>query len=82
MANLQSARDVRENPDFSAIKGKQQVAWGAGDYARIGVTLQVTGENLCEAMDLRAGESVLDVAAGNGNVTPGGCPPILRRRIY
>jgi len=55
--------------DFDAVKSKQQVAWGSGDYGRIGVTLQITGEQLCETMDLRAGQSVLDVAAGNGNVT-------------
>lgn len=56
-------------PDYATIKTKQQVAWGSGDYGRIGVTLQITGEQLCEAMDLRSGASVLDVAAGNGNVT-------------
>ncbi len=32
-------------------------------------TLQIVGENLCEALDLRAGSRVLDVAAGNGNAT-------------
>jgi ubiquinone/menaquinone biosynthesis C-methylase UbiE len=56
-------------PDFTAIKGKQQVAWGSGDYSQVGVTLQIVGESLCEAIDLRAGERVLDVAAGNGNAT-------------
>lgn len=56
-------------PDYDAIKAKQQATWGAGDYGRIGITLQITGEQLCEAMDLRSGASVLDVAAGNGNVT-------------
>jgi ubiquinone/menaquinone biosynthesis C-methylase UbiE len=55
--------------DFKAIKAKQQVAWSAGDYAIIGTTLQIVGEQLAEAMDLRAGQTVLDVAAGNGNVT-------------
>ena len=55
--------------DYEAVKSKQQVAWGSGDYSRIGVTLQITGEQLCESMDLHAGQSVLDVAAGNGNVT-------------
>lgn len=54
-------------PDLAAIKGKQQAAWSAGDYAVIGTTLQIVGESLCEAVDLRAGERVLDVAAGNGN---------------
>lgn len=56
-------------PDYAAIKTKQRSAWGAGDYGRVGVLLQITGEQLAEAMDLRAGASVLDVAAGNGNAT-------------
>ena len=55
--------------DFTAIKDKQQAAWAAGDYAVSGTTLQIVGESLCEALDLRAGERVLDVAAGNGNAT-------------
>jgi SAM-dependent methyltransferase len=56
-------------PDYAAIKVKQKAAWGAGDYAVIGTTLQIVGERLIEAIDLRAGENVLDVAAGNGNAT-------------
>ncbi|MEO0688957.1 MAG: class I SAM-dependent methyltransferase [Pseudomonadota bacterium] len=55
-----------KTPDFTAIKTKQKAAWGAGDYAAVGATLQIVAENLCEAMDLRAGSSLLDVAAGNG----------------
>ncbi|MGC2167331.1 MAG: class I SAM-dependent methyltransferase [Gallionella sp.] len=55
--------------DLTAVKNKQQLAWSAGDYAVIGTTLQIVGESLCEALDLRAGEHVLDVAAGNGNAT-------------
>ena len=55
--------------DFATVKGKQQAAWSAGDYAVVGTTLQIVGETLCEALDLRAGERVLDVAAGNGNAT-------------
>ena len=57
------------SPDYSAIKAKQNAAWASGDYARIGVTLQIVGESLAETMDLRPGASVLDVAAGNGNAT-------------
>jgi ubiquinone/menaquinone biosynthesis C-methylase UbiE len=57
------------NPDYPAIKAKQNAAWASGDYARIGTTLQIVGENLAETMDLRPGSSVLDVAAGNGNAT-------------
>jgi SAM-dependent methyltransferase len=55
--------------DFAAVKDKQQIAWSTGDYAVVGTTLQIVGETLCEALDLRAGERVLDVAAGNGNAT-------------
>jgi len=55
--------------DLAAIKAKQQSAWAAGDYAVIGTTLQIVGESLGEALDLRAGQHVLDVAAGNGDAT-------------
>ncbi len=56
-------------PDFSAVKTKQQAAWASGDYAVIGTTLQIVGEQLAEAIDVRPDEAVLDVAAGNGNAT-------------
>jgi ubiquinone/menaquinone biosynthesis C-methylase UbiE len=56
-------------PDLAAIKQRQQGAWSSGDYAIVGTTLQIVGEQLCEALDLRPGSKVLDVAAGNGNVT-------------
>ena len=55
--------------DFGAIKQRQQATWSSGDYAIIGTTLQIVGESLAEAADVRAGEQVLDVAAGNGNAT-------------
>jgi len=53
-------------PDLAAIKAKQQAAWSSGNYAIVGATLQIVGEELCEAMDIKAGSKVLDVAAGNG----------------
>ena len=55
--------------DLAAVKTRQQAAWSTGNYAVVGTTLQIVGENLCEALDLRAGSRVLDVAAGNGNAT-------------
>jgi ubiquinone/menaquinone biosynthesis C-methylase UbiE len=55
--------------DFAAVKARQQAAWASGDYAVIGTTLQIVGEQLAEACDLRWDERVLDVAAGNGNAT-------------
>jgi SAM-dependent methyltransferase len=56
-------------PDHAAIKQRQQATWASGDYAVIGTTLQIVGEMLAEAVDIRAGQAVLDVAAGNGNAT-------------
>ncbi|WP_077033859.1 class I SAM-dependent methyltransferase [Pelomonas sp. KK5] len=55
--------------DLAALKARQQTAWASGDYAVIGTTLQIVGEQLAEACDLRWDERVLDVAAGNGNAT-------------
>jgi SAM-dependent methyltransferase len=52
--------------DLAALKIRQQAAWSSGNYSIVGTTLQIVGEQLCEALDLRAGSKVLDVAAGNG----------------
>src|SRR5215212_2538837 len=54
-------------PDLTAIKGRQQKAWSSGDYGKVGATLVIMAEMLCEAVDLRPGQRVLDVACGNGN---------------
>ncbi len=56
-------------PDLGAVKVRQQATWSSGDYAVVGTTLQIVGEQLCEALDIRAGQKVLDVAAGNGNAS-------------
>lgn len=60
---------TQAQPDLGAVKTRQQQTWAAGDYAVIGTPLQLVGESLCEALDLRPGSRVLDVAAGNGNAT-------------
>jgi ubiquinone/menaquinone biosynthesis C-methylase UbiE len=54
-------------PDFSAIKQRQQKIWSSGDYSAVGATIQIMSELLCEALDLRSGHQVLDVATGSGN---------------
>jgi SAM-dependent methyltransferase len=56
-------------PDLASIKAKQNAAWAAGDYAKVGTTMQIVGEDLAETLDLPSGSRVLDVAAGNGNAT-------------
>lgn len=58
-----------QTSEFADVKTRQHAAWETGNYAVVGTTLQIVGENLCEALDLRAGNRVLDVAAGNGNGT-------------
>ncbi|MBM3522325.1 MAG: class I SAM-dependent methyltransferase [Alphaproteobacteria bacterium] len=55
--------------DLAAVKARQQATWASGDFAVIGTTLQIVGESLAEAVDLRADERVIDIAAGNGNAT-------------
>ncbi|EEE36080.1 methyltransferase type 11 [Rhodobacteraceae bacterium KLH11] len=60
---------INPTTDFTAIKAKQNIAWGSGDYSKVGVTLQITGEELAETMDMPADATILDVAAGNGNAT-------------
>jgi ubiquinone/menaquinone biosynthesis C-methylase UbiE len=68
---MMTATAVRQTatPELAALKNRQQVAWSSGNYAVVGTTLQIVGEQLCEALDLRAGSKVLDVAAGNGMVS-------------
>ena len=56
-----------QSPDFSTIKGRQRQMWGAGDYQLIASIIQPIAEQLCDAVDLRAGQRVLDVATGTGN---------------
>jgi ubiquinone/menaquinone biosynthesis C-methylase UbiE len=65
--NIQTPVSAPTN--LSAVKTRQQAAWSSGDYAIVGTTLQIVGESVCEAVDLRGGQRVLDVAAGNGNAT-------------
>jgi ubiquinone/menaquinone biosynthesis C-methylase UbiE len=68
-ATISQNRQATGQVDLGALKARQQAAWSSGDYALIGTTLQIVGEELCEALDLRSGQKVLDIAAGNGNVS-------------
>ena len=73
-ATLTAVKPLRQetptaSADLTAIKARQKSAWSSGDYAVVGTTLQIVGEELCEALDLSSGSKVLDVAAGNGMVS-------------
>jgi ubiquinone/menaquinone biosynthesis C-methylase UbiE len=68
-AAAMSQNQAPDSIDLKAVKARQQGAWSSGDYAVVGTTLQIVGEELCEALDLRSGQKVLDVAAGNGNAS-------------
>jgi ubiquinone/menaquinone biosynthesis C-methylase UbiE len=68
-----AAKPTAPTPDairgLAELKTRQHAAWSSGDYAIVGTTLQIVGEELCEALDIRPGQKVLDVAAGNGNAS-------------
>src|SRR6202795_2677712 len=57
----------RRMQDLKAVKEQQQRTWATGDFATIAWNTVFPGELLCEAVELRAGQSVLDVATGSGN---------------
>ncbi len=58
---------MSQSVDFESIKETQRAGWETGDYTRVGVTLQIMAELLVQAVDVRAGQRVLDVACGQGN---------------
>jgi len=68
-ATVESNRPAPPAPDYEAIKTRQRATWATGDYGRVGVTLQIVGEELSEAVGVSAADRVLDVAAGSGNAS-------------
>ncbi len=68
VSNASTAKTT-PTPDYEAIKARQRATWATGDYGRIGVTLQIVGEELCESVRVTAADRVLDVAAGSGNAS-------------
>jgi SAM-dependent methyltransferase len=53
--------------DLSAVKNRQRLTWGAADYGAVAALIVPMAERLAETADLRAGDTVLDVATGTGN---------------
>jgi SAM-dependent methyltransferase len=69
MTNVVSSNPEVVTDHWTPVKSRQNATWRSGDYAVIGATLQIVGELLNEAADVRATDRVLDVAAGSGNAT-------------
>jgi SAM-dependent methyltransferase len=53
--------------DLAAVTAAQQQMWATGDFHRIGNGQVIVGERLALALQVHAGERVLDVAGGAGN---------------
>ena len=66
---MTSAPQISPAPDYNLWNKRLNASWSCADYSRIGVTLQITGEELAEAVDFAPGSRILDVAAGNGNAS-------------
>jgi ubiquinone/menaquinone biosynthesis C-methylase UbiE len=66
---VNAALNTPGKPDLVAVKQRQMATWSSGDYSVVGTTLQIVGETLAEACDVKWDERVLDIAAGNGNAT-------------
>ncbi len=50
------------------VKAKQQKTWSSGDYGKVAWLTSPLADVLCDAVDIRPGSTVLDVATGTGNV--------------
>src|SRR3954468_16841067 len=53
----------------SHMKERAAEAWGLGDYAKVAELILPVSRALVDACAISAGQEVLDVAAGNGNLT-------------
>ena len=54
--------------NLEEIKARQQVMWSSGNYAKTAWITVPLADLLCEAVEVRPGSNVLDVASGTGHV--------------
>ncbi len=68
MATSKKEKKDRKSESAPAAAPKPNfIAWSSGNYVTVGAAFQLMSELLCEAVDLRPGQKVLDVAGGSGN---------------
>jgi ubiquinone/menaquinone biosynthesis C-methylase UbiE len=66
---MNAIADAELRSKYENWNRKLNTTWSAANYSKIGVTLQITGEELAEAADFKPHSEVLDIAAGNGNAS-------------
>src|SRR4051794_36441290 len=55
-------------PDYAQMKDRARELWGLGDYPRIAEIILGASRSLVDSCAISAGQEVLDVAAGTGNL--------------
>jgi len=55
-------------PDYAQMKARARELWAMGDYPKIAEIIIGASRSLVDACAISAGQEVLDVAAGNGNL--------------
>ncbi len=71
---------MSEAVDFELLRQGQQKTWAQGDFAMIANLVVMAAEQLAEALQLMAGERVLDVALRQRQRGAGGGASLLGQR--